>query len=879
MAGIPHARAEELLAQVGWMRELASGLLVDPGAAEDVVQETWIAALRHPPRSDRPLEAWLARVVRNFAWKRRRSEARRVEHEHRAAASELTSGPEVTLERLELQRTVLGAVEAIREPFRTVLVERYLEGRSSADIARAQGLPEGTVRWRLKRAVDELRARLDAEFGERATWCALLAPLVSAPPHAGSAGSGADDASVPRTWLEPGVLVMVGASKLVLAAILAATAVGVVLWRQEVESRGAPPAVALSGPEPSAAKVAEPLVETAPAHPAPQREAPAPVAERAPASVPVEARESDAQASPVALLDMRFVDAQGAPWEDVDVSLLFVEETCGTSGPDGRVELRLEPDPGLSQWTTLLVARRAGCVPRKLRAVVMAGRSTHLGDVLLEPGARVEGRVLDESGGLVADAEVGLTVPELFAKEEHIGLAAAVVEGGEPEEQLRHADEELARRHGTSAFDRDVSTRSSADGTFVLEGVAAGRWRLWAHGTGTRFGWSEPFEVLAGKDVFGVTVRLPALLDTDRITGVVLDPAGRPVPFARLVSTYQLEIETSSTTKDVGPDGRFDLVIRRDAVHSFIASDPERRYADAILLDVAPGARDVELRLGEKRSFEVSVHARDGKALDDCRFTLGTQVGGLHREDESPASVIEPGVYGLQLPTLPFDLRAEVDGFLPARLEELRPESVGARLEVLLEPAPRLQGRVLAEGKPVPHARVELHRAVEGGYWTNGFACAYEPKVERETSCDEAGRFELACRGTEPVWLRASGQGWVDGDLGPLDPLSAGELTLELSAGGSLEGHVLVPDDASAQGIVVGIHHGDGRPRTLRVGPDGFFRFDHLMPGSWKVQRCEDEPNPSSTTVGTSSDPHEIRWSCTVEVSRTTRFDLDLSRP
>ncbi|MBK8979731.1 MAG: hypothetical protein IPM29_27860 [Planctomycetes bacterium] len=62
------------LAHTGWMRELARHLLADPAAAEEVVQEAWVAALRHPPSPDRPLEPWLSRVVRNFASKRRRAE-------------------------------------------------------------------------------------------------------------------------------------------------------------------------------------------------------------------------------------------------------------------------------------------------------------------------------------------------------------------------------------------------------------------------------------------------------------------------------------------------------------------------------------------------------------------------------------------------------------------------------------------------------------------------------------------------------------------------------------------------------------------------------------------------------------------------------------
>ena len=41
------------------------------------------------------------------------------------------------------------ALTALDEPFRTTVIRRYLDGQSAADIAKALGIPAGTVRWRL----------------------------------------------------------------------------------------------------------------------------------------------------------------------------------------------------------------------------------------------------------------------------------------------------------------------------------------------------------------------------------------------------------------------------------------------------------------------------------------------------------------------------------------------------------------------------------------------------------------------------------------------------------------------------------------------------------------------------------------------------------
>jgi hypothetical protein len=56
--------AEDLLANQAWLKRLACRL-VDPATAEDLVQETWAAAVRSRPERDRPLRPWLAEVLRN----------------------------------------------------------------------------------------------------------------------------------------------------------------------------------------------------------------------------------------------------------------------------------------------------------------------------------------------------------------------------------------------------------------------------------------------------------------------------------------------------------------------------------------------------------------------------------------------------------------------------------------------------------------------------------------------------------------------------------------------------------------------------------------------------------------------------------------------
>ena len=174
----PTATLEELLAHVAWVRRLARRLTADAADAEDLLQETWMAAARHPPTSDRPLRPWLAVVLRNL-WRTGRLAARRREARHAALAGEAVDlSPERLAEQVEGQRLLAELVAGLDEPYRQALVLRYFEDLSGAEIARRLGVPAGTVRWRLKVALDELRRRLDERHGgRRAVWTAALLPL------------------------------------------------------------------------------------------------------------------------------------------------------------------------------------------------------------------------------------------------------------------------------------------------------------------------------------------------------------------------------------------------------------------------------------------------------------------------------------------------------------------------------------------------------------------------------------------------------------------------------------------------------------------------------------------------------------------------------
>jgi len=220
-----------LLAHADWLRDLARKL-VGGAAADDAVQDTYVAALRSPPDPTLPAKPWLARVLRNASRMAHRSSTRRARREDAvsAIAAPATSAAD-TVARAETFRMLVELVLALDEPYRGTLLRHYFDGDSFAAIARRDGIPEATVRGRHKHALEQLRHQLDARArGERGAWLASLAPLAAPPAHTA-----------------PLIVGVVIVNKLVVAAVIAVVAAGAVWHWYPRRPSGAAPALAGSG--------------------------------------------------------------------------------------------------------------------------------------------------------------------------------------------------------------------------------------------------------------------------------------------------------------------------------------------------------------------------------------------------------------------------------------------------------------------------------------------------------------------------------------------------------------------------------------------------------------------------------------------------------
>lgn len=202
---------QAFLEHAAFLRRLARGLLGDAAAAEDLVQEAWMASLRAKPQPGIPLRAWLAGWVRNRSMQRRREEQRRARREAAVARPDRHSPELETAERLEVLQFVLRTVEALDEPYRTAVRMRFLDDLSAKEVAARLGVPVATVRTRLRRGLARVRAKLDANCpGGRSALLSALVPLAGTFPKAAAAAAA-------TSWF--GATLM--QSKLALAALTA----------------------------------------------------------------------------------------------------------------------------------------------------------------------------------------------------------------------------------------------------------------------------------------------------------------------------------------------------------------------------------------------------------------------------------------------------------------------------------------------------------------------------------------------------------------------------------------------------------------------------------------------------------------------------------
>ncbi|MFH1998555.1 MAG: sigma-70 family RNA polymerase sigma factor [Planctomycetota bacterium] len=838
---------EELLTHSRFLTALARSLVSDEHIAADLTQDTWVAALEHPPSSNDNLRAWLSKATRNFLRMRQRGESRRRRREYAYAPDEGIPSTEEIVAQEELRQKVVEAVLSLDEPYRSTIVLRYYKDLPHKEVARRLGMSIDAMRGVLKKGIAQLRARLDKSHGgNRRRWLAVMVPI---------AGLAAPKAVAGSSSVLAGVAVMSAKLKLGIASVFVIGVSLITFMMIQLGSMDAEPVdldLQIVENQPKDQEESRPLQDDE--------------AEKNREPLPAEQKSEPgyiADKSKSFTIAGRTLNREGLPLGDVQIFLKSSpDDPLALSDQDGCFAPELSLGREAKRRHETIILHKSGYLTRQFECVLdPAEKTIHLGDIVLEQGATLSGSVLDTNRGAVAGAQVGFSV--------YKALGAAM--------------EGILRRLGQGV--KQVQ-QTDAAGLFRLEEVPEGWICVWACSGDSLYTPSKPVEVHAGDVIEGIEITLEGLAKDDFIAGQVFDPDGLPMPGADievfLVENGGFDL---SYTEEADDEGRFMTRLYKKVPHSIEARDPEGKYDMAHVENVEPGTHDLVLKLKRFRE-EVELHVSTSglRSLETYEVRICSSLTGrmisMKRFDAEPLAS-GSGVR-LLVPHSPFYLSISADGFDKADSKVYYPEALPERIDMLLQSLPGVRGRVLAGGAPVKGVEVGLYRQMEGELLVCDFLCRSLLQAVVKTVSDSRGCFDLGLNASGVYYLRCECEGFPPMEVGPLEldkDMGKEGLEIKLLRGGVIQGEVLMPPGRDRAGIVVAISRGDGQPLSYRTGPDGRFLFEGITPGPWQVERREQMIMPETRFTsfsGTRSRP-PVEWDCWVEEGKRTNFDLYLT--
>ena len=148
-------------------------LLKDRADAEDLVQDTFLRVWRtgsafDPRRGS--LDGWILLIARSLAidlLRRRTVERKRLSSLSSVTDVTVEPGPEWHTEQRDLIEHVLKSMHRLPPRQRSAVALAYLGERSSAQVAKSQGIPLGTVKNRIRAGIATLRRTLGEEGSGR----------------------------------------------------------------------------------------------------------------------------------------------------------------------------------------------------------------------------------------------------------------------------------------------------------------------------------------------------------------------------------------------------------------------------------------------------------------------------------------------------------------------------------------------------------------------------------------------------------------------------------------------------------------------------------------------------------------------------------------
>jgi RNA polymerase sigma factor (sigma-70 family) len=749
-------KVQELLENAGWMNSLARALVEEPSSAEDLVQDTWTALLEHRP--SRVSRGWLAKVLRNLALSRSRSESARRRREKLVSRPERVNlSPEELVETAELQRKTVGFVLELDEPYRSLVLLRFFREFKPTEIASIQGIPVTTIRTRLGKALELLRMRLDGACGgDRVGWHAAFLPLCASPKPetlvetttssttAIAGKTAATTAGVHASWI--GAIAMT--SKTALCSGLAICLIVCLLGGFMFIDRNREAAVTDGMPQEASDGASRPA--------RPDGGTPLPAPEEKPLAAPTAAAGDGAQGEvpEVASRTVRWTVIDGARERPVAGAQVVIRRETA--------EYRLEPELALKPSDEVCTTDESGSVQRPIKdgqhvyfAVLAEGFVWHGGyavmeragaglqlkekgkngaqsianreeldeiRVLLQPGTGTRIRVVDQSGQGCAGLRVTV-IDERRSDRIFVTDAQGVVAcGGLPPGKEFEFRVSGARADGARYFplEKKRTLSEPGNGDIVLTVVLGAT--LVCHA-------DLPMDLLRARD--------------RSVTGWIM-PLSKASEFAGLRKEGSSDPLVARREAPIGDDGNFvigplgkwrnldeALLLRCAFPFKETVEDSEIFYGEAIVPHLEPGIQRLSLTLQKgplakflekfPRSFTVRVLDEDGRPLLDPRVEdlalIEDESFSIHRSrDEKTSNEFEIGNHQNRLP--PYVVHVFVEGFCHREkiewIEDGGVYEVHFPSRILAGAASLTVGLLDEERRPV---KAWFHIRPEGGDW------------------------------------------------------------------------------------------------------------------------------------------------------------------
>jgi RNA polymerase sigma factor (sigma-70 family) len=642
----------------------------DLAAAEDAVQETFLAVMRGLSRFDarRSFRAWTVGIAIKCATKQVRERARRQRREeNRPMETPHQPTPHEGAERREIDTILKAALDGLPAPRRVALHLHYREGLSLAEVAQALGISTGTAKSRIARGLEDLRGRL----GQGALGAALLPDLLARLPGP-SPTPALLEACAGKAFATGPAVAMPLAKKLVAACLLAGAgtvaAVGLIGDDGHAPRSARPPEVA-SRP------VAEPpagAADDAPPGEAAQRAESAPGADpetRPVAAPPAPGGETGGAGGP------ERAGAAGAErkvWRPEDLP----KETQVVRGGGGK-----EPGTGMQR----------GPAPGRLQPAQRAS-SKFAQPPRYRGEATIRGRVIDADGRPVEGAAV-CRMPIDVDRSEGTILSF-----------------EFIAEIGKTGADGTFEATKQEHGTFYLVANYA---RLMNRPRGMETRDAVVVQVAEKGTAEGITLKIPVQVgELVPLRGVVTDAEGRPVQGAQVFVDYQ-ELRTDAEGRfDAGkvPVGTRNVVVRRTGYQELEGTVEAARGQENVAQLVLELKEQGELRLAGQVLDQAGTPVAGGtvylNAPNATVRNVKTDAQGRYAFDKLPARLGEGGC----------TVTVWADGHFPKHVKEV-PVPMDP-FEIRVDRAVRLVVKVVsgATGEPLQQIRGEARREIaEGG--------------------------------------------------------------------------------------------------------------------------------------------------------------------